>query len=36
MDMLPSQIFDLSLGCRQIKLSSKDYLDGVYTHGVFA
>jgi hypothetical protein len=27
-------IFDLSLGYRQIKLSSKDYLDDVYTHGV--
>jgi hypothetical protein len=24
----------LSLGYRQIKLSSKDYLDDVYTHGV--
>jgi hypothetical protein len=27
-------IFDLSLGYRQIKLSSKDYLDDVYTIGV--
>ena len=26
-------IFDLSLGYRQIKLSPKDYLDGVPTHG---
>jgi hypothetical protein len=34
MDMLSSPIFDLSLGYRQIKLSSKDYLDDVYTHGV--
>jgi hypothetical protein len=29
-----SQIFDLSLGYHQIKLSSEDYLDDVYTHGV--
>ena len=27
-------IFDLSLGYRQIKLSSQDYLDDVYTHDV--
>ena len=27
-------IFDLSLGYRQIKLSSEDYLYDVYTHGV--
>jgi hypothetical protein len=34
MNMLSSQIFDLSLGYQQIILSSKDYLDGVYTPGV--
>jgi hypothetical protein len=27
-------IFDLSLGYRQIKLSTKDYLHDAYTHGV--
>lgn len=27
-------IFDVSLGYHQIKLSSKDYLDDAYTHGV--
>ena len=34
MDMLSSQIFDLSLGYRQIKLSFKYYLVDAYTHGV--
>ena len=34
MDMLSSQIFDLSLGYHQIKFSSEDYLEDVHTHGV--